>query len=163
MIVIADTSPLNYLVIIGEIHLLPRLYTAILIPPAVAEELQQPNAPEKVRAWISSHPDWLSIQEPTLVPDFWFADLDRGERDALALALQIKADLVLVDERDARLAAEECGLVVAGTLRVLAIAASQNLVDLSQAFARLRATSFRAHPKLFEALLSQEAVRQKGQ
>ena len=163
MIVVADTSPLNYLVVIGEIELLPRLYKTITIPAAVAHELRQPDAPEEVRAWIGSPPPWLIMKEPAAFHDSRLADLDRGERDALALALQEKADLVLIDERDARSVAEQCGLVVAGTLRVLATAASRNLIDLRHAFTLLRATSFRASPKLFETLLAQEAVRQRGQ
>lgn len=163
MIVVADTSPLNYLIIIGQIHLLSCLYATVMIPPAVADELRQPDAPEKVRTWISNPPDWLIIQEPAFVSDPRLTDLDRGEQDALALALQLGADLVLIDERDARSVAEQCGLVVAGTLRVLATAASQSLVDLSLVFTLLRATSFRADPKLFEILLVQEAMRQHGQ
>ena len=163
MIVVADTSPVNYLVVIGKIHLLPQLYPIIVIPPAVVEELKQPSAPEKVRAFISNPPDWLMVKTPSLPPDSRLADLDKGERDALALALQMKADLVLVDERDAHLVAKQCGLAIAGTLRVLATAANKNLVDLSHAFALLRATNFRADPKLFEVLLLQDAARRENQ
>jgi predicted nucleic acid-binding protein len=46
MVVVADTSPINYLVLIAQINLLPRLYTRILIPPAVLAELKHPLAPE---------------------------------------------------------------------------------------------------------------------
>ena len=95
MIVVADTSPLNYLIIIGQIHLLSCLYTAVMIPPAVANELRQPDAPERVRTWISNPPGWLIIQEPASVSDPRLTDLDRGERDALSLALQMGADTKL--------------------------------------------------------------------
>jgi predicted nucleic acid-binding protein len=51
MIIVADTSPINYLVLIKEIEVLPRLYGKIVIPEAVREELLRPAAPEIVRIW----------------------------------------------------------------------------------------------------------------
>jgi len=81
------------------------------------------------------------------------AHLDIGEREAITLALELGADLILIDERDGREAALACGLRVAGTLRVLADAAAIDAVDLAQAFAALRSTSFRADPRLMELLL----------
>jgi predicted nucleic acid-binding protein len=74
MIVIADTTPLNYLVLIGRVEILPELYGRVLIPPAVWEEFQRPETPEAVRAWISRRPAWLEIHgierspEPALAP-----------------------------------------------------------------------------------------------
>ena len=53
MIVIADTSPINYLVQIGEIEVLPKLYDSILIPPSVRDGLRHPRAPAAVRRWIN--------------------------------------------------------------------------------------------------------------
>jgi predicted nucleic acid-binding protein len=55
MIVVADTTPLNYLVIIGHIELLPALYQSVLIPQEVHRELQRPGTPPTVRAWASAH------------------------------------------------------------------------------------------------------------
>ena len=90
---------------------------------------------------------------PAEVSDPRLAHLDLGEREAIALALQLRADLVLIDERDGRMAAEACGLIVAGTLRVLAEGAAIGAVNLAEAFARLRSTTFRADPQLMELLL----------
>jgi predicted nucleic acid-binding protein len=59
--VIADTSPLNYLILIGVQDLLPSLYESIRIAPAGAAELAAPGAPEKVRQWIGNRPDWLVV------------------------------------------------------------------------------------------------------
>jgi len=81
------------------------------------------------------------------------AHLDLGEREAISLALQLRAELVLIDERDGRMAAEACGLSVAGTLRVLAEGAAIGLVSLTEALARLRLTTFRVNPRLMELLL----------
>lgn len=62
MIVVADTSPINYLLLIKEIDILPKMYGTVVIPRAVQEELLRPVAPEIVRAWIGGAPAWLEIQ-----------------------------------------------------------------------------------------------------
>jgi predicted nucleic acid-binding protein len=85
VIVIADSSPINYLILIGEIDVLPRLYSSIVIPPAVAEELRSSDAPEQVRAWISATPGWLIVKAPTHAHDHRLSGLDSGERDAIRL------------------------------------------------------------------------------
>jgi predicted nucleic acid-binding protein len=51
MLVVADTSPINYLVLLAHTALLPTLYTRVFLPPAVVTELQDPEAPEAVRTW----------------------------------------------------------------------------------------------------------------
>jgi len=62
MIVIADTTPLNYLVLIDCVRVLPQLYGRVLIPPAVWQEFQRPETPEAVRAWLAKRPAWLEIR-----------------------------------------------------------------------------------------------------
>lgn len=153
MTVIADTSPLNYLILIGAQELLPILYESIRIAPAGVSELAAPGAPEEVRRWIENRPEWLVVTAPRGLDDPRLAHLDRGEREAIALAMELNADLVLIDERDGRMAAQVCGLTVAGTLRVLADAAAMGLIDLREAFARLRSTTFRADARLMDRLL----------
>ena len=83
MIVIADTTPLNYLVLIEQADLLPRLFGRVLIPPAVFEELQNTEAPEAVRVWIASRPSWLQIHQLHIAPDAGLDYLDAGERETL--------------------------------------------------------------------------------
>ena len=61
MVVVADTSPVNYLVLIGQIEILPRLYARIAIPSAVLGELRHPVAPEPVRDWSAHPPGWLEV------------------------------------------------------------------------------------------------------
>lgn len=80
----------------------------------------------------------------------------------MSLAIELNADLLLIDDRDARSAAEACGLAVAGTLRVLASAAEKKLLDLPAAFDRLKKTSFRAHPKLYQLVLERHAAREES-
>jgi predicted nucleic acid-binding protein len=82
MIVIADTSPINYLVQIDEIEVLPKLYDSILIPPSVRSELEHPRAPDAVRRWISQPPEWLQVRASSLMPDSQLleADIEAGEQ-----------------------------------------------------------------------------------
>jgi predicted nucleic acid-binding protein len=68
MFVVADTSPINYLVLIGQIDLLPRLYTRILIPAAVLAELNHRLAPKPVQEWASNAPGWLEVLTPKYQP-----------------------------------------------------------------------------------------------
>lgn len=154
MIVVADATPLRYLVVIDREHLLPKLYGRVLIPPAVAEELNQESTPEVVRSWLASRPSWLEIRPPkhSLGPG---VDLDSGEQEAIALAEELSADLLLVDDWDARQEAERRHLRVVGTLRVLADGAGRGLTNLQEDFVRLRGTNFRVKPELLESLLDE--------
>ena len=98
--------------------------------------------------------NWLEIRRPshTLEPE---GDLDRGEQEAISLAEEVAADLLLVDEWDARLEAERRHLRVVGTLRVLADGASRGLTDLEESFERLRNTNFRVNSELLQSLLEE--------
>lgn len=81
------------------------------------------------------------------------APLDVGEREAILLAQQIAADVVVLDDRAGRKAAKSLGLRVTGTLGVLEAGARRDFVDLRAAITKLRATNFRATPALFARLL----------
>jgi len=161
-VVISDASPLHYLILIGNAELLQALYTEVLIPEAVAKELQQPATPESVRHWIVHAPPWLHVVPFTASPTpLLLADLDPGEHDAILLALQVKADLVIMDEREGVEEARRLGLVVTGTLGVLDRAAERRLIDLTSAVAALRQTNFRIDPSLLDQLLASDRLRRK--
>jgi predicted nucleic acid-binding protein len=153
--VVADTSPLCYLLLIEQIDLLPSLFERVLIPKAVAAELAHSAADRKLRDWIARPPAWLEILEapPTGVA---LSRLDAGEREAIALAEEIAADLVILDERKARQVALERGLSITGLLGILVDAAERDLVELQEALGRLRQTSFRVDPKLLASLLDRQ-------
>jgi predicted nucleic acid-binding protein len=85
MIVVADTTPINYLVLIGEIDVLAKLYGCVVIPRAVQEELTSLHAPAAVRVWMAQPPDWLDVRSPLTVSDPTLDKLDSGERDAIVL------------------------------------------------------------------------------
>lgn len=152
MIVVSDTSPLHYLILIEAEHLLPTLYDRVIIPTEVLRELQAENTPEKLRAWTESPPPWLDVQTapPHSVPD----QIHPGEAAAVALAKHLRADLLLMDDREAKKYAEKQGLRVTGVLGVLRDAAEQQLVDLEASFKRLHEeTNFRAPQKLLDEVL----------
>jgi predicted nucleic acid-binding protein len=151
MIVVCDTSPLNYLVMIGEIDLLPRLFTEVIFPPAVLSELQHPRTPAAVTAWARNLPPWGRVVTPA--GPIETCGLGRGEAEAIALACQVTAYVVLIDERKAAAVARDRGLLVTGTLGVLVLAAEMSLVDLDASIRRLLQTNFRVSPGLIEEIL----------
>ena len=162
MIVVADASPLRYLILIEHIHVLPALYGYVIAPPAVITELTRERTPSPVRTWVIERPDWLHVQAPMQVIAPAQTDLGEGERDAICLAVEMSADALLVDDRDARHEAERLGVPVLGTLRVLADASEHGFADLAVAFARLRQTNFRASDQLLQQLL-RDATRRREQ
>jgi predicted nucleic acid-binding protein len=153
MIVVADTSPINYLILIGEIETLTKMYGRVVIPRAVREELLRPSAPEMVRIWMSQLPTWLEVHTPVNAPDASLAALDPGERDAIILAGELNADQLIVDDRQGRHEAEKRGIRVIGTLGVIREAATLGLLDLRTAVKRLEATSFHIAPEILTRLL----------
>lgn len=120
MIVVGDTSPLTNLAGIGQFDLLRRLYGRLHIAEGVWQELNArgqrwPGRDEVAEAdWIERH----AVQNHPLVKALE-RDLDRGEAETIALALELEADLVLLDEREGRRAAQRLGLRVVGVVGVL--------------------------------------------
>lgn len=161
-VVVADTSPLNYLVLIGEVELLARLYSQILIPDLVAAELRDPEAPLVVREWAAQPPSWVEIRR---APDSSerFERLDDGERAAILLAeVQPVPVLLLIDDADGRAEAERRGIRATGTLGVLRAGALREIVDLTTALTRLTATSFRCPAVLIDQLLAEDRQRKRA-
>jgi len=154
MIVVADTSPINYLVLIKEIDLLPSLFGRVLLPDSVFLELKHPKSPSEVRDWISRPPAWLEVRMVNAVATPQLMQLDVGERQAIQLALECGADALLMDETEGRQIAESLRLQVRGTLGILERAAKLKLVDFRDVLTRLDQTSFRVSPTVRKAFLS---------
>jgi predicted nucleic acid-binding protein len=161
-LVVADTGPLNYLVLIGESEILPKLFEKVFAPEAVCAELRHSMAPPVVRSWAENPPAWLEVRStPVAANDPLLRALDDGERAALALARALGADFVLMDDRAGVAVARRQGFAVTGTLGVLDLAARHGLTDLDAAFARLKATNFRYRPEIMDALLAQHREQTK--
>ena len=151
MIVVGDTGPLNYLLLIGQVDVLPSLFSRVVIPGAVAAELACDRAPQIVRRWVENPPTWLDIQ-PDPADDGTLSTLDYGERSAIALALLIQATQILMDDFDGRIEAERRNLKVTGTLGILVEAHRRGLLDFDTALARLSETSFYLSPRLVDMI-----------
>jgi predicted nucleic acid-binding protein len=153
-LVIADTSPINYLILIEHIGILPSLFEKVILPSVVRDELTA--AWPSVRLWITDPPPWVEVRKTTrLHQDASLRNLDAGEEDAIALAVELHADLLLMDDREGVIAARSRGLSVTGTLGVLGLAAQRGLLDLADAFNRLKRTNFRYRQEIMDALLKE--------
>src|SRR3954465_2188420 len=98
MIVVSDTSPLNYLALLGKADVLPALFGQVYVPAKVAEELTAPGSPAPARGLIESRPAWLVVRSVGVV-DAALGHLDAGEAEAITLTTEVGASLLLCDER----------------------------------------------------------------
>ena len=160
--VVTDTSPLNYLILIGSDDVLPQLYNQVIIPTAVLRELKHPDTPVLVAQWLSSPPSWLTVEKVEEIFDPALNELGAGEREAISLAQRIvpKA-LLLIDEIRGRAEAKWRGIHFTGTLGVLDAGAEAGLLYLPETLKRLQATSFYVAPILLKRLLEKDAMRKK--
>jgi predicted nucleic acid-binding protein len=153
MIVVADSGPLHYLILLDHSELLRRFYSRVVVPDAVASELSAAGAPATVRDWILQPPSWISVIPVALEAIETITDnLDLGERSAIALATTLGADLLLIDEAAGREEARRRNLRVTGTLGVLRAGAEQGLVNVPALIGRLKATSFYVDDALVNAV-----------
>lgn len=161
MQVITNNTPLRYLIFLGYETILQALFTHLLVPQAVAHELQQPKTPVRVRTWMASPPAWVEVRHPVSRPDAALLRLGAGERETLLLAQELQADLVLLDDREAHAEATRRSLTAFGTLRILEMAAQRHLLDLPTALTALAATTFYLDDVLVRDLLARDAARKR--
>ncbi len=154
MIVIADTSPLNYLIRLGQSDLLRNIYGRVLVPRAVLIELKHPEAPAEVRAWASVPHTWLEETQAQQLDTTLSPELGAGEREAISLALEVRADLLLIDERAGRREAEARHIAVAGTLAVLLQASIRGYIDFPETIKQLRRCGFRTSKPIEEFVMA---------
>jgi predicted nucleic acid-binding protein len=153
MIVVADSGPLHYLILLEYIELLRRFYREVLVPEPVAAELSAAAAPVTVQEWIRKPPTWVEVRPvPADAVLMITEDLDLGERAAIALAETVHADLLLIDEAAGRAEAKRRQLRVTGTLGVLRAGAEQGLVSVPDLLERLKTTSFYLDETLLNAV-----------
>jgi predicted nucleic acid-binding protein len=158
VIVVSDTSPLNYLVLINVVDVLPSIFRQVYIPPSVIVELTRSKTPELVRDWATTPPAWLKVVAPAKrLPST--ASLGDGEADALSLAKELHIVDILIDERRGRTIAIREGLVPLPTLAVLERAAADDLIDLPSTLDKVRQTNMRLPADQIEAALMRDAAR----
>lgn len=133
MIIVSNTSPISNLATVGQLSLMSQLYGRILIPRAVYEELLDPRAGETVITAVRSA-SWIdiqSVQNQGLVNDLR-TRVNVGEAEAIALAIEVKAARLIIDERLGRQAARDFGVKITGVLGILLLAKRQQLITQVQ-------------------------------
>jgi predicted nucleic acid-binding protein len=146
-VVVSDASPLIALHKIGHLALLEALFGAVVIPPAVKGEVT-PGV--TLPAWIEERP----LAQPAAA-QVLRGVLDAGESEAIALALELKASRLLMDERAGRRLAQGLGLFVTGTLGVLYMAKRQGrLAAIRPLIDALIQGGFRVAPQLYERVIA---------
>jgi predicted nucleic acid-binding protein len=154
-LVVSDASPIHYLVLIEAVGVLPKLFSKVIIPEhVITTELQSPRTPPLVRAWVSDLPAWVEVRKPAKPLAL---RLHTGEEQAIALALEFNAP-ILLDEQEARKIAKAKGLLVIGTVGLLERAAAENLIDLRKSLIALQKTNMRVSRSLI-----QDALQRQGQ
>jgi hypothetical protein len=153
MIVVSDTSPVTNLIQLGYLQLLHQIFGIVILPEAVFEELCQ--IPEQKA--ILEQQGWIFIQKPsdTAWVEILKLELDRGEAEAIALAVELKAAALIIDERQGRNKAESVELKIIGLLGILLEAKSKGLILFVRPLIDelVNKIGFRIQPALYQAIL----------
>jgi predicted nucleic acid-binding protein len=161
---VSNTTPLRYLIAIEQGHLLGKLFEKVFVPIAVQEELTDAKTPEMVRRWMASPPHWFEVRSVDERSAVTFPlTLHRGERQAILLAEELRANVFLVDEQIGRTIALGRKLPVSGTLGVLEGADMMGFVsDFPRTLQRLKSSGFFITPALEQLLLRRHRGRRAG-
>lgn len=159
MIVVSDTSALSNLVLVNHLWLLEAIYQVVIIPDAVAAELaaaSHPKIPAILQlSWIQAQS--LSVSDSQLAEQLQQErGLDVGEANAIALALELQADDLLMDERLGRQEAVRLGLSIIGILGILLVAKQRNLIPQVQPVMDelINQVGFRVSAQLYQRVLA---------
>lgn len=153
MIVVSDSSSLIAIAAVGHLDLLGRLYGEVIVPPAVWNEVTTPNRPG---AGAVAQAGWIRVVPPSNPGALGFpSPVGPGEAEAIALAVELAADVLLIDERRARKAALGLGLPVTGVLGVLLEAKSRGAIPAVKPILDQMelAVAFRIKRALYDAVL----------
>ena len=162
MIIVSDTSPITNLAAIGQLDLLRQLYSRVIIPEAVYNEMVNINkiVPGAVEVQTLS---WIQTQ--TVINFLQVTEIQEnnesihlGEAEAIILSLEMKADLLLMDERRGRIVATNYGINITGLLGVLIQAKKQGLIPAIKPLIDQLTTqaNFRVNPQLYTVVLNSQ-------
>ncbi len=156
MIIISDTSPISNLLLIEQLSLLKALYGQLIIPDAVFQEIK---ALETFGVDVSTvqTADWIEVRAvcDQMLVEKLVTEVDRGEAEAIALAIELNAERLLIDERIGRRVAQRYDLKITGLLGVLVSAKQNKLIDeLKPILDQLiQQAKFRVHADLYQQIL----------
>ncbi len=154
-IVVSDTTAITHLAKIGRLNLLRWLYSEILIPRAVHSELlnANPRQPGAIQVLNASWIKVVEVKNRNLVNKLE-RKLDFGESEAIALAIELKSDVLIIDEAMGRSIATQLGKNIIGMIGVLLQAKKAGLIDSIETDLRqLKNTGFRLNQDLFDSAL----------
>ncbi len=151
MIVVSDTSPMVALWKLGCLDILPALYGNVVVPREVETELRARAHSNSAREIFEACAGWLTVRSPLAIQQF--AGLDPGETAAIALAKELRADALIMDERAGRKVSEREGIPTIGTIGVLELAARRELLDLGVVFEQLKRIDFHVTQELLDSRL----------
>jgi predicted nucleic acid-binding protein len=156
MIVVSDTSSLLALAVVNRLDLLQRLFDAVVIPQAVFSELA---ASSRYVIEAIQTASWITVKRASdekLIHELE-SFLDRGESEAIALAKELRADLLLIDERKGRREASRLGISIIGLIGVLARAKQNDFIERIKPLIDqiIEETGFRLSIKLYQQILQQ--------
>lgn len=155
MIIVSNTSPLSNLAFIDNLHLLTTLYGQLIIPPAVQSELlREPSVANRIRPLLHTFLVISPVQDQNLVT-ILLTKLHPGEAEAIVLAREANADLLLIDERRGREVAAQQQLPHTGLLGILLVAKARNLIPAVKPLLDdlINKAGFRVSRRLYQQVL----------
>ncbi len=157
MTVVSNTSPISNLAAIGQLSLLQQVYGNITIPQAVANEIAKVATIYTQAASIPAQ-SWITVQpvnDVATVQRLKGGKLDAGESEAIALALELNAELLIIDEQLGRAIALTEGLNITGLIGVLLEAKNNRLIERVKPMidALIIQARFRASSQLYTEVL----------
>lgn len=152
-ITVSDTTPIIHMHRIGRLELLRDVFGVVIIPRAVASEVEAPDVDDIVT--LADYP-WFTVRDVVNVPPAVALGLDPGEAEAISMAMEVKASTLVMDERKGRARAESFGLPVTGTLAVVVLAKRMGIIPrVRPIMDALTVSGFRANPALLAMLMAQ--------
>ena len=154
MVIVSDTSPVTNLIKIGELDLLKNVFENIIIPQTVYEELCVLDK-QKV---ILEQADWITVMDlkNSTLTTALLLEVDKGEAEAIALAIELEADYLLIDEQAGRAVAERLGIKITGIIGLLIQAKQKGFIEKVKPYLErlIHEASFRISPQLFKNVIS---------
>ena len=154
MIVVSNSTPLIHLSAMGNLDLLPQLFGEIVIAEEVYEEVVLKGANQPAASEVQSA-RWIQCRtiNNRLACTILQNSLGAGESATIVLAIELAADLTILDDRSARIQAQARSIKITGTLGILLMAAERDLVDFQQALDDLLATGFHLSAREYQRVV----------